>query len=495
MKLFWMKNKVLLATLGAMLALGVVFWGGLRLFEGRQMQDTFVRTAFAEAEATITPRTAGDIGATPQPVATAAPTAIPATQAEELQWQVVEREWRYASVIPRIDDTVPDDKRSWKEGDPVDDELAAKARKTAVDVFDWGMGVQVSEDGMTVIRYVDEAGYRENVLRMTNEQKEYVCVLKEKDLCLVAADVIAYHAKAQIDAAFDAGEVAQKLLFTQTKPGVYERGGSYGRIRQVTFAVALSDGRYLTLAYTDGGLHGIKVHPNEAAMEESVCFLSDIRHHEAFVKQVAPESFEPGDLQHIAEGDMTPEQAEAMYRFFLSAANSRASERREAEHLTLEQYDYNLKEGEISYFLDKSGYRENYYHISNRFVTMDIAARTGYIVRATCSGLYSLDPALNLLGIEYDHWGEKEYEAYMKHVVEATFGPDSYTNISVNAVADDMICTMDVDMKDGRWYEFGFTKGRLMYIEHYAASRVDVAGWGADSLYMNTITGEEFYQW
>ena len=93
MKLFWMKNKVLLATLGAMLALGVVFWGGLRLFEGRQMQDTFVRTAFAEAEATITPRTAGDIGATPQPVATAAPTAIPATQAEELQWQVVEREW------------------------------------------------------------------------------------------------------------------------------------------------------------------------------------------------------------------------------------------------------------------------------------------------------------------------------------------------------------------------------------------------------------------
>lgn len=495
MKLFWMKNKVLLATLAAMLALGGLFWGGLRLFEGGRMQDVMVRTSFAEAEATATSQPAGNADAPAQPAATAAPSPVPATQAEDLQWMVVEREWRYNSVIPSINDSVPDDNRSWKEGDKVDDELAAKARKAAVDVFDWGMNVQVSEDDMTVTRYVDEAGYRENILRMTNEKKEYVCVLKEKDLSLVAADSVAYHANAQIDAASDASDVAQKLLFTQTKAGVYDRGGSYGRVRQVTFAIALADGRYLTLAYTDGGLHGIKVHPNEAAMEESVCFLSDIRHHEAFVKQVAVENFEAGDLQHIAEGDMTPDQAELLYRNFLSAANSRASERREAEHLTLEQYDYNLKEGEISYFLDKSGYRENYYHIENRFVTMDIAARTGYIVRAACSGLYNLDPALNLLGIEYDHWGEQEYKDYMKHVIDATFGPDSYDSIDVNAVADDLICTMDVDMKDGRWYEFGFTKGRLMYIEHYAAPRVSVPGWGADSLYVNTITGEEFYQW
>ena len=32
MKLFWMKNKVLIATLLAVLVLGVAFWGGLRLF-------------------------------------------------------------------------------------------------------------------------------------------------------------------------------------------------------------------------------------------------------------------------------------------------------------------------------------------------------------------------------------------------------------------------------------------------------------------------------
>ena len=55
MKQFWMKNKVLIATLCAVLALGIVFWGGLRLFEGNQMQDALIRTAAAEAEATSTP--------------------------------------------------------------------------------------------------------------------------------------------------------------------------------------------------------------------------------------------------------------------------------------------------------------------------------------------------------------------------------------------------------------------------------------------------------
>ena len=75
MKLFWMKNKVLIATLCAVLVLGVFFWGGLRLFEGQQMQDTFVRTAFAEAEAaTALP---GQMP-TPTPLPTAAPTAMPA---------------------------------------------------------------------------------------------------------------------------------------------------------------------------------------------------------------------------------------------------------------------------------------------------------------------------------------------------------------------------------------------------------------------------------
>jgi hypothetical protein len=60
---------------------------------------------------------------------------------------------------------------------------------------------------------------------------------------------------------------------------------------------------------------------------------------------------------------MTVDQIALMYRMFLSAANGRAAERRDAEGKSPEELDYNLKDWEITYFLDKSGYRENFYHI------------------------------------------------------------------------------------------------------------------------------------
>ena len=48
--------------------------------------------------------------------------------------------------------------------------------------------------------------------------------------------------------------------------------------------------------------------------------------------------------------------------------------------------------------------------------------------------------------------------------------------------------------KKGRQDEFCFEGGRLMEIQHYAMERIDIMGWGADALYVNTVTGEEFYQ-
>ena len=83
---------------------------------------------------------------------------------------------------------------------------------------------------------------------------------------------------------------------------------------------------------------------------------------------------------------------------------------------------------------------------------------------------------------------------YVKYGAEQTFGKENVKTVDVNAVYDGHGCTIDAYMMDGRWYEFGFTDGRLMYIEHYATERSGIMGWGADSLYVNTITGEEFYQ-
>ena len=49
MKQFWNKNRILVLTMAAVLALGAIFWGGLHLMKESQMQDVLIRTAEAEA--------------------------------------------------------------------------------------------------------------------------------------------------------------------------------------------------------------------------------------------------------------------------------------------------------------------------------------------------------------------------------------------------------------------------------------------------------------
>ena len=512
MKLFWMKNKVLIATLLAVLVLGVAFWGGLRLFEGERMQDVLVRTSFAEAEATATPtEEPGTVGLTgddptatlspyPLPVRTDAPlqTAMPAELVSE---DILHLEWRYKDIFPRITNTYSYQAKTWKEGEKVDDALADAARRKAKDVlyelFNDG-GDYHDFDKATVVRYVDESGYRENVLRITGANNDFACVLAEKDLSLLIADNAKFPATAAIHEKEDAKEVAQYLGVTLGK-GMENQGGSRqgrdGDWIERFFGFELSDGRWITLCYTMNTLHGVQVHQDRYSMQEGVCFQADIRHSPEVVHLVAEENFVQGDPKAPAEGDMTVDEIMLMYRNFLSAANGRASVRRDAEGKTVEELDYNLKDWEITYFLDKSGYRENFYRIHKEdLVDMDIAAKSGYIVRATCDELYNPDDDLKLIDIDYDHMGGVEYIHYVKYVAEQTFGKEKVKTVDVNAVYDGHGCTIDAYMMDGRWYEFGFTDGRLMYIEHYATERSSIMGWGADSLYVNIITGEQFYQ-
>ena len=490
MKLFWMKNKVLIATLCAVLVLGVFFWGGLRLFEGNQMQDVMVRTAYAEAEAaTALP------GQMPTP--TPAPTELPAELVSE---EILGLEWKYKDIFPRITSTYSYQAKTWKEGDTVDEALTDAARKKAKDVF-----YHLFNDGgdyhdfasATVVRYVDEAGYRENVLRVTGKDNDFVCVLTEKDLGLLIADNAKFPAAASVHEKEDAKEVAE-YLGTTLGQGKAGGGGSQdrtGKWVEQFFGFELSDGRWITLSYTMNTLHGIQVHQDKYSMQEGVCFQADIRISPEVVHLVAPENFVQGDINDIAEGDMTVEQVKRMYRTLLSAANGRAADRRDAEGKTLEELDYNLNDWEITYYLDKSGYRENYYHIHKKeLIAIDIAAKSGYIVRAKCDGLYNPDDELKLININYDHMGGPEYLAYVRNIAEQTWGKENVKDVDVNAVYDGNYCTIDAYMTDGRWYEFCFTGGRLMEIQHYATWRCGIMGWGADALYVNTVTGEEFYQ-
>ena len=121
MRLFWMKNKVLIATFLAVLVLGVAFWGGLRLFEGGRMQDVMIRTSFAEAEATANPTK--EPGAAGQVETSPAPTVMPAELVSE---DILNTEWKYKDTFPRITQNYSYQAKTWKEGDKVDDALRSE---------------------------------------------------------------------------------------------------------------------------------------------------------------------------------------------------------------------------------------------------------------------------------------------------------------------------------------------------------------------------------
>ena len=480
MKLFWMKNKALIAALCAVLVLGVAFWGGLKLFAGNEMQDAFVRTAYADAEATSTP-VPGEV-----PVPTAVPTELPA---EMLSADILGLEWKYRSVIPRISNTMPYQAKSWKEGDKVEDTLAVTAITRAGEVYETLLHRTLDLSAISVTRYVDEKGYRPNILRLTDEKNDFVCVLLEKDLSLLVADNGQIAASEWMDAKKDAATVAE-FLGTEAKANDMDRGGSSRNGERIEYAVAyeLGDGRWITLAYNRNTLNGIQVHEDKASMEEQVCFVADVTMNPAIVHLVSEECFVRGDLNDIAEGDMTPAEVEALYSRFLTAA---LGPRFDPDDPTRE-IGYTLVPGQLVYYRDESGIRENCYHIQDTFAIMDIAAKSGYIVRADCSKLYNPDPKLDLRSIDYDHMGGEEYITYVRNIAEATWGKENVKDVDVNAVYDGNYCTIDPFMTDGRWYEFFFEGGMLTEIQHFATERSDVCGWAADSLYVNTVTGEEF---
>ena len=99
---------------------------------------------------------------------------------------------------------------------------------------------------------------------------------------------------------------------------------------------------------------------------------------------------------------------------------------------------------------------------------------------------------MDLRSIDYDHMGGEEYIAYVRNIAEQTWGKENVKSVDVNAVYDGNYCTIDPYMTDGRWYEFFFEGGMLTEIQHFATERSNVCGWAADSLYVNTVTGEEF---
>jgi hypothetical protein len=188
----------------------------------------------------------------------------------------------------------------------------------------------------------------------------------------------------------------------------------------------------------------------------------------------SPQDFREGEP---GEGDMTKDEALDMYMSFLKLANGTG--------------DYEAPA--MTFFIDNSGARENYWHLEGKKLKMDIASKSKWIISLTCDNLWN--PEHDLTGIEYASMGGQEYADYVRNIMSGIYGNEALKEVSNNAVYDEHYCTEDAWMTDGTVYEFMFGDGKLtevMYFydeEHFKSGPL---GWKADSEYINTTTGEHF---
>jgi hypothetical protein len=249
-------------------------------------------------------------------------------------------------------------------------------------------------------------------------------------------------------------------------------GGGHG-IWTKTYALTMENGKLAKMAVMNGELYAVAVYPSAAAMQESVYFDADVQMDQSMVQPASEQDFAKGEP---GAGDMTQAEAQGIYQTFLTQANGAG--------------DYD--QPKMTFYIDNSGVRENYWHMEGKKLTMDISSKSKWIISLTCSDLWN--PELDLTKIEYESMGGQEYEAYVSGIMSTIYG-DGLKKASNNAVYDYHYCTEDAWMTDGSVYEFYFADGKLREVWYYADEdcfMAGLSGWKADNEYINSTTGEMF---
>ena len=160
--------------------------------------------------------------------------------------------------------------------------------------------------------------------------------------------------------------------------------------------------------------------------------------------------------------------------------------------LTLANGDGEYDEPRMTFYIDNSGTRENYWHMEGKKLTMDLSSKSKWIVSLTCDNLWNA--SYDLTKVEYESMGGKEYEDYVRNIMSDIYGT-GLKDVSNNAVYDYHYCTEDAWMTDGSVYEFLFEDGKLQQVFFCADEecfRAGLYGWRADNEYVNSATGETF---
>lgn len=421
---------------------------------------------------------------TKQPSHTVEPTAVTGElSARALASLVSDREFRRDYVIPAIDTVYIVDAKTWKQAEPEDsDSVKAAAYDKCAQIAKGLFNYEMNSD-YSISHYTDNSKHRADFIQIKTNDDALVCTLTADELELINIDYyfIPKGAPINIDTMgeYFPAEVMQTADFIAAMFGAkvsdvrFAGGGGYPELTRTIYSIITDNGMFIDFAVTNGELAAVSVYPSEASMQECVYFDADVQRDPSLVQMASPQDFKEGEP---GEGDMTRDEAQSFYISFLNNANGIAN------------YDAPV----MTFYIDNSGKRENYWHMEGNLLTMDIASKSKWILSMKCGKLWN--PEFDLTGIEYASMGGREYETYLGHLMSSLYG-DGFLLAGVNAVGDGHYCTEDAWMTDGTVYEFSFEDGKLTeayYFFNDEYFRYCLGGWQADNLYINSSSGEEF---
>lgn len=421
---------------------------------------------------------------------------------------------RRKHVAPLVGNIVREEHGDWSIDTAASAADAQKAIAAALPICNALFGQSFTAEQLQAVYYKDNTGNRANVWRISSEDDALVAAMNADTLTFISADCMVvpyettYNSAEEQNAVQDVSMGAEvrdsadvikrltdilggKAVEVSSRAGTIasNRADSTGFNMVTTIAVQLADGGYYLANFYGDALHtldSVGVCPDLPCMKEHVYWRADLEMAEDVIVQVKPQDFQKGEP---SSADMTEQQVYDFYYKLVLATNA-----------TDGAAPTPMQEPNLTFFVDHSGVRENYWHVegnvSGAYLIFNIAADTGHIFDLWSD--QALGFSMGLMEIPYAQMGNDVYIEATRKLFAMLFGKDSVKDVMLNAVYDGHYCTVDSIMRDGTAYEVKYLDGRIIGITFYSAQ--EESGWGtnpdweADWLYINTETGETFYK-
>lgn len=503
MKTFLHKHKVLLITLSAVLCLGIL--SGLLLtgvIKFSKEGSTFATVADAKTEAKMqTNETEAEYdpeNGSVEDLNRSEPTPSPAAQgaklsAEQIKWITENVQRRRDRVIPiRSSIWIADNRFLWTDQEPSAEQTAA-ACKEADRLTQILFGRSYAEltgyepDSAYTALFTDASGERDAFLITRDPAGVYILALRASDYSLICADLLTYPEGKAVDREKENIALAEQLGY-QAKPIRTGSGMQFEYTSELVYSYTTDTDTCLTFAYIGDKLWQVAVFPSQDAMLESEYFLADLQN--SFSEKAYPQHFveaEPPELDESKMADVMKIE-DMLCTLYQDLSGEKL-------------YAGNIQ---WTFYRDESGVREDCWELKGDGFAMIVSAYSRDLISFT-----GTIPCKDLQDVPYERWGEKEYEDATTIIAQdficalGMYGPDETNThgkglkeVSVNAVVDGIVCTMDIELEDGTWYECEFRNGVLKEIWHFANDRMfmegPMTGWVADAVYINEVTGKPF---